>query len=517
MKAIQTVYEYHDRTKHHPNRYAASLGYMDWATQPDPYRSYAGAAIVKLPLPAPRQEPSYGALFEEQLGAPLTIESLSRLLRYGLGLAAVKCMGTECWALRCNASSGNLHPTEGYVVLPPIEGISERSVVAHYAPMTHALEILHTFDTDFWRTLPEGSLLLGVTSIVWREAWKYGERAFRYTQLDAGHALRSLQVSARLNGWHGRLFETMETGTIDTLLGLEQSQRFIPGEEEISDALLLMAPQGVAELPDLLPLLAQCRSAYTGTANRLSPSHQHWEAITLAERATCAPSAMALCAETASFASGCSESAETVILQRRSARAMDFGRTRISFGDFMQMMRSARAAFEPFEHACSFVLFVHDVETLEPGLYLYLLNEAYLDGFKTRMRNDLLFRPVEGNLYLLESGDFRPQAKFISCSQEIAADGAFSLGMLCEFSPQLERFGPQRYKSLYWECGAIGQQLYLEATSLGLSATGIGCFLDDVMHRLLGLEGHDFQSLYHFTVGRAIADLRLQTRAPYES
>ena len=73
----------------------------------------------------------------------------------------------------------------------------------------------------------------------------------------------------------------------------------------------------------------------------------------------------------------------------------------------------------------------------------------------------------------------------------------------------------QRYKSLYWECGAIGQQLYLEATSLGLSATGIGCFLDDVMHRLLGLEGRDFQSLYHFTIGHAIPDMRLQTREPY--
>jgi SagB-type dehydrogenase family enzyme len=515
MPTPETVFEYHDRTKHHPNRYAASLGYMDWATQPDPFRSFEGAQSVMLPLPAINTEPSYGALFGASPVLPLTRESLSALLRYSLGLAAVKCMGTECWALRCNASSGNLHPTEGYVILPPVEGISGRSVVAHYAPMTHALEILHAFETDFWDTLPKGAFLFGLTSIVWREAWKYGERAFRYTQLDAGHAMRAVQVSARLAGWHGRLVDGIEPDTIDTLLGLNRPERFRAHEAEIADALMLISPEPDTRPPDLRGLVALCDAPYAGTANLLSPAHHDWEAITLIERATHSVAKALPIAETHPFESRCDEGAESVILRRRSARAMDFGRTRIGFDAFRQIMDSAAIAFEPFEHACSFVLFVHDVETLEPGLYLYLLNETYLDAFKQKMRSDFLFRPVADGLYLLETGDFRSQANFISCSQEIASDGAFSLGMFCEFAPQIERGGPQRYKSLYWECGAIGQQLYLEATSLGLNATGIGCFLDDVMHRLLGLDDRDFQSLYHFTIGRAVPDLRLQTRAPY--
>ena len=515
MKSYETVIEYHDRTKHHPNRYAASLGYMDWATQPYPFRLFEGAKTVRLPLSDLRSGPSYGALFRSLPSESLTIDSLSVLLRYSLGLAAVKCMGSECWALRCNASSGNLHPTEGYVILPPIAGISDSSAVAHYAPETHALEILHLFETDLWESLPDNTLLFGMTSIVWREAWKYGERAFRYTQLDAGHAIRSVSVAARLNGWHARLFDAMEPGCVDTILGLDQTERFRAYETEIPDVLMLVSPREGVTLPDLAMLADACRAPYAGTANLLSPSHYDWEAITRVERATHAVSDGLPGGGTNVFESACETDAEAVILKRRSARAMDFGRTRIAYGDFMQLMRSAGIAFEPFEHACSFVLFVHDVETLEPGLYLYLLNHDHLDALKTRMRSNLLFRPVGDGLFLLEPGDFRPQAKFISCTQDIAADGAFSLGMLCEFAPQLERHGPQRYKSLYWECGAIGQQLYLEATSLGLSATGIGCFLDDVMHRLLGLEGHDFQSLYHFTVGRAIPDLRVQTRAPY--
>ena len=95
-------------------------------------------------------------------------------------------------------------------------------------------------------------------------------------------------------------------------------------------------------------------------------------------------------------------------------------------------------------------------------------------------------------------------------------DSAFSMGMLCDFKGQLELYGAHRYKELFWECGAIGQQLYLEATSLKLSVTGIGCFLDDVLHRMLGLENNRFQTLYHFTVGRAIVDMRLTTLPPYE-
>ncbi|WP_345969401.1 SagB/ThcOx family dehydrogenase [Sulfurimonas sp. HSL1-6] len=515
MHTLETVFEYHDRTKHHPNRYAASLGYMDWATQPDPYRRFDGAKGVVLPLPSPGPEPTYAALFEPLPSEPLTLETLSVLLRYSLGLAAVKCIGSDCWTLRCNASSGNLHPTEGYVILPPIEGVSTQSVVAHYAPLTHSLELLHAFDTDVWSGLPEGSFLMGLTSIVWREAWKYGERAFRYTQLDAGHALRAAQISARLNGWHARLFDAFEADTLDTLLGLDQPARFQPNEEEIADALLLITPEKDVVTPDLIPLLAQCRTAYAGTANRLSPSQHPWEAITLVERATSA--AVNLPVDTAHppFSSNCGTAAEEVILTRRSARAMDFGRTHIDFESFTRLMQAARNAVDGFTPAASLILFVHDVETLEPGLYLYLLNDGYLESFKTRMRGDFLFRPAGEHLYLLEAGDFRAQAKFISCSQEIASDGAFSLGMLCEFAPQIERFGAGRYKSLYWECGAIGQQLYLEATSQGLSATGIGCFLDDVMHRLLGLEGNDFQSLYHLAIGYAIPDLRLQTKLPY--
>ena len=61
----------------------------------------------------------------------------------------------------------------------------------------------------------------------------------------------------------------------------------------------------------------------------------------------------------------------------------------------------------------------------------------------------------------------------------------------------------------------IGQVLYLEAEAHGIRSTGIGCFFDDPVHDILGLKDHEFQSLYHFTVGKQVEDLRLQTWPPY--
>src|SRR5918996_323625 len=54
---LEEVMRYHERTKHHFYRFAAGPAGLDWANQPDPFRRYAGAALVRLPLLAPDEEP----------------------------------------------------------------------------------------------------------------------------------------------------------------------------------------------------------------------------------------------------------------------------------------------------------------------------------------------------------------------------------------------------------------------------------------------------------------------------
>jgi hypothetical protein len=59
--------------------------------------------------------------------------------------------------------------------------------------------------------------------------------------------------------------------------------------------------------------------------------------------------------------------------------------------------------------------------------------------------------------------------------------------------------------------------LYLEAEAAGVRSTGMGCYFDDVVHQLLGIDlsNDAWQSLYHFTVGGAVDDDRLTTLPAY--
>src|SRR2546426_1788309 len=114
---------YHERTKHHFARFAPGPGQLDWANQPDPFRRFEGAPLTRLPLLAPDDEPrppAYESLYAPgavATSAALDLRSLSRLLEYALALSAWKEAGGTRWALRVNPSSGNLHPTEGYVLI----------------------------------------------------------------------------------------------------------------------------------------------------------------------------------------------------------------------------------------------------------------------------------------------------------------------------------------------------------------------------------------------------------------
>src|ERR1700692_3775227 len=50
--SLATVHRYHDGTKHHFHAFARSLGYLDWASQPRPFRGVADAPAFPL-YPAP--------------------------------------------------------------------------------------------------------------------------------------------------------------------------------------------------------------------------------------------------------------------------------------------------------------------------------------------------------------------------------------------------------------------------------------------------------------------------------
>ena len=180
---IKEIINYHEITKHHYDRYARSPGYMDWKNQPNPFRSYAGAPAVSLPLLQTDPSAGYLDLYERSRNTPqpFTVETIAGFLELSLGLSAWKAAAGAQWSLRINPSSGNLHPTEAHLILPPIE--SQKSGAYHYNALRHALEKRADIPAELWEHIGShfGTMgfLIGISSIFWckrtlGERWHMG-------------------------------------------------------------------------------------------------------------------------------------------------------------------------------------------------------------------------------------------------------------------------------------------------------------------------------------------------------
>ncbi|HKC94095.1 MAG TPA: SagB/ThcOx family dehydrogenase [Nitrospira sp.] len=555
---VDRVIHYHLQTKHHFNRYARALGYLDWANQPDPFRRFEGAELIRFPLLNPDEEPMspvYDAIYQRgTVGCqPLTQRTLSRFFEFALALSAWKRAGESEWALRSNPSSGNLHPTEGYVILPRTN-LNLKPGLYHYAPKEHGLELRAVFSPETLEKLlapfPSGAFLFGLTSVHWREAWKYGERAFRYCHHDVGHAIGTARIAAAALGWNMVLMDALDQNTVAMLLGTRRRDDFSEAEPEHPDCLAVLWPSGEGK-DTTFPLFLNVeiverlvQTEWFGKANRLSREHGvQWDII---DEAVEASWKMQTEAEKLSMQPGHAQEhalsrpdplmshilAGQMIRQRRSAVAFD-GKTSITSATFFRMLERVMPHVDmpqmarpmpwdlwPYNPAIHLMLFVHRVEGLMPGLYFLVRDRTKLTFLQQSTNSELNWDPAPGcpedlPLYWLLEGDAKRLAAQVSCHQDIAGDSAFSFGMLADFEGTLRERGAWWYPRLFWESGLLGQVLYLEAEAAGVRATGIGCFFDDPVHEIIAVKGLSLQSLYHFTIGGAVEDRRLMTLPPY--
>ncbi len=563
LSNLEAVRNYHQQTKHRFECYSTGPDILDWSNQPNPFRRYTGTQFIRLPLnaavnsPGDLQKvsadqlqdspqdypPDYSRLFYDDLPPqPVNVQTVASLLRNSLALSAWKQAGDSLWPLRVNPSSGNLHPTEGYLLCGAIDGLSTSANLFHYTALEHGLEKRCELPEALWhsltKTCPADVFFIGLSSIYWRESWKYGERAFRYCHLDVGHAIAAVCLAASSSGWRCDLLNELSQEQLRKILGLKDD--YLPGTEH-PDCLLAISSGGISEMTISAAQAIDEMSHLTwyGEANSLSEDHVAWPIINEVARACEKPLTTSRTVDISKTSrkalkllskqtvnSAAALSAQQIIQQRRSALAMD-GETPIADFQFYTLLSRllpqhidipyAALSGKPQVHM---LFFIHRVTGLEPGLYLLVRANDHLEDLKRQLRGDFSWLkpeacPAEISLFQLLGGDARQISRQLSCGQEIAADGCFCIAMLTRFDDVLQHLGPWAYPQLYWECGLIGQVLYLEAESIGLRGTGIGCFFDDPVHELIGLADQQYQVLYHFTIGGHVEDSRLQSLPAY--
>ncbi|KAK6918545.1 Nitroreductase [Dillenia turbinata] len=556
---LNQVLKYHNQTKHNFNNYARGPHGLDWANQPNPFRRYISSPLIPLQHfdSSSHESPLYSSLFHSlPPPKPLSISSISELLYNSLALSAWKTTGFSTWSLRVNPSSGNLHPTETYVIVPCINSITDKPFVAHYAPKEHSLEIRSEIPSGFLsQFFPVGAFLVGLSSIFWREAWKYGERAFRYCNHDVGHAMAAVSVAAAGLGWDVRILDGLAYKDLKRLMGLNVFPEFeIPSrpvkgkfpeiEFEHPDCVLVVFPNGVGDFDVDYQGLSLAISEFEklewkGKPNLLSKEHVCWDVIYRTSEAVKKPLTVEPKFYVSPFKSSGMRSegsykglsVRELVRKRRSAVDMD-GVTVMERNTFYQILlhclpseKQGKPSAFPYRalswdsevHA---LLFVHRVAGLPKGLYFLVRNENHFDDLELAIRSEFGWKKPEGcpdglPLYELTKGNCQELSKRLSCHQDIASDGCFSLGMIAHFESTIREKGAWMYPRLFWETGVLGQVLYLEAHAVGISATGIGCFFDNPVHEVLGLKGSGFQSLYHFTVGGPVLDKRIMSLPAY--
>jgi SagB-type dehydrogenase family enzyme len=499
--------EYHELSKHSGESLRRTQYYLDWANMPNPFRHYDGVPILDLPADPPSPQISALEVLEGKTGNTSAKDGagfLSQLMFYSASISASKRASPTgaVYALRVNPSSGNLHPTEFHFCSRGL--IDWPDGLYHYRPSSHMAEKRAV--GDFCRKLVHDSapIVFVLTSIAWREAWKYRDRAFRYCLHDIGHAWQALALAARSIGC-----ESFALGHFSDD-GVAESCRLAPDEWPMltvglhGPSIPIRKPVGT---PDAVETVLFGGQPNELSANQLPDDPVPYPSIERIYRATKLSSEDPIPCVGPSLGQPSPSGRAEISLPSPESTRRSFGdvvRTRRSALDFRggdesislsQLAALLDATKEPlfadfatgrFVHL---YLYIHRVEGLARGVYRYRLEHAALEKIK--------------------EGDQRLVAAALSLGQDLAGNACLAFSMIGDFENAARSYGDRGYRYVHFEAGAIGQRLYLASEALGLRATGIGAFFDDQVNQYLSLSPELGQVVYHFAVGYPIPDPRL--------
>ncbi len=479
---LQAAWEYHNQTKHTVARLRANRHHLDWEIKPRPFKIYPELESIPLPRELPStQVPALLALARrESVDAQEIVPdlvSLGRVLHFSAGITRRKTYpGGEEMYFRAAACTGALYHIDLYLICAELPGLS--AGVYHFGVHDFSLTQLRSGDhrgvvvaaTGAEASVRHAPVIVACTSTYWRNSWKYQARTYRHCFWDCGTPLANLIATTAADGLPTRVIAGFADDALDHLLALN-------ADREATVALVALGRQSAPAppAPDAVPPLAletlplsprevdypAIREMHAASRLRSGDEVQAWRAAGKSGVQPAPPARGALVplwplAESALP----TESLEQVILRRGSTR--HFSERPIRLDQLSTILQRAGRDLPADwgESPNDIYLIVNAVEGLAPGAYVY--------------------RRYDDAVELLRAGEFRQEAGYLGLGQDLPANASVNVYFLADLEPVLRRFGNRGYRVAQLDAAIRGGKCYLAAYALGLGATGLTFFDDDV-------------------------------------
>lgn len=485
--------------------------------QPDPFKTYRLGAEVDLKPYLDESKVNAQASHTERAWA-----RLSHFLINVYGLTAqVKTAFGQTFYLRAAPSAGGLYPTEIYLVSRGNHLLP--AGLYNYQVRTHSL--WRFWDDHVWQALQEAcfwhpalettQIAVIVTSVFYRSAWRYQDRAYRRICLDAGHVLSNLELAGSLVDYRPHLIGGYRDEAVNQLL-------YLDAETESAIA--------IAALADLLQVeqnLPHFTTAQASSAQVDFPRIADGDLLPYIHQATCieqddnfrwlsrgktvpdqaGPDATAIpddkynfpfCLKISTITSPIDwddrlQGLERTILRRRSTR--EFTGANLTLEELGAVLDFV---YQPHHYVdqgldgdpdyCDVSLIqtfvaVSGVEGLDAGCYYYA--------------------PLQQELRQIRFKNFRAELQYLCLGQDLGHDAGAVVFHTADLKAAIAHYGDRVYRYLHLDAGHLGQRLNLAAVRLGLGVSGIGGFFDDQVNEVLGIP-EDEAVLYITTLGRPV-------------
>jgi SagB-type dehydrogenase family enzyme len=474
--------EYHTATNHSLQSVRTGPHGLDWANQPRPYKLYA-AELPDATLPTDWPASSMPALtalatVEAPSGESRVPDArtLAKLLHYSAGVTRTLRFDGGSMAFRAAACTGALYHIELYVVCGDLDGLA--AGVYQFAAQDDSLRRLRSGDyraalveaTGNEPAVVDAPVVIVYTTTFWRNAWKYQSRAYRHAFWDSGTIIANTLAVAAAEDLPARVVTGFADSDVNRLIDVDPQREASIGLVTIGhDTVHRASPASSVEALQLpvqslshhevdYPLI---RQMHTASSLDSAADVRAWRK----GRPQAGSMEAGISIPTGRGTGDPDEAVDAVIRRRGSSRRLV--PSPIDADSLLTILDVATRGIpadyheQPSDALSEPYLIVNRVDGLQPGSY----------------RFDLKGRSLEE----LKAGDFVEEAGYLDLGQALAADAAVDVYFLADLEAVLGSLGNRGYRVAQLDAAIMAGKMYLAAYALGLGATGLTFFDDDVI------------------------------------